>query len=44
MADNYGSDYLTIVDEDGTEFELEVLSKYAKSIKEIAQSRFTAVQ
>ena len=26
MADNYGSDYLTIVDEDGTEFELEVLS------------------
>lgn len=26
MADNYGSDFLTIVDEDGTEFELEVLS------------------
>lgn len=26
MADNYGSDYITIVDEDGTEFELEVLS------------------
>ena len=25
MADNYGSDYITIVDEDGTEFELEVL-------------------
>jgi RNA polymerase sporulation-specific sigma factor len=28
MADNYGSDYLTIVDEDGTEFELEVLRLY----------------
>jgi len=26
MADNYGSDYITIVDEDGTEYELEVLS------------------
>lgn len=26
MADNYGSDFITIVDEDGTEFELEVLS------------------
>ena len=26
MADNFGSDFLTIVDEDGTEFELEVLS------------------
>ena len=26
MADQYGSDFLTIVDEDGTEFELEVLS------------------
>lgn len=26
MADNYGSDFLTIVDEDGTEFELEVLT------------------
>ena len=26
MADNYGSDFLTIVDEDGTEYELEVLS------------------
>ena len=25
MADNYGSDYITIVDEDGEEFELEVL-------------------
>ena len=25
MADNYGSDFITIVDEDGTEFELEVL-------------------
>ena len=25
MADNYGSDYITIVDEDGTEYELEVL-------------------
>ena len=25
MADNYGSDYITIVDEDGQEFELEVL-------------------
>lgn len=24
--DNYGSDFMTIVDEDGTEFELEVLS------------------
>ena len=27
MADEYGSDYMTIVDEDGTEFELEVLSR-----------------
>ena len=26
MADYYGSDYITIVDEDGTEYELEVLS------------------
>jgi uncharacterized protein YrzB (UPF0473 family) len=26
MSENYGSDYMTIVDEDGTEFELEVLS------------------
>ena len=26
MSDAYGSDYMTIVDEDGTEFELEVLS------------------
>ena len=25
MAENYGSDFITIVDEDGTEFELEVL-------------------
>lgn len=26
MADSYGSDFITIVDEDGTEFELEVLT------------------
>jgi len=26
MEDQYGSDFLTIVDEDGTEYELEVLS------------------
>lgn len=26
MADRYGSDIMTIVDEDGTEFELEVLT------------------
>ena len=26
MANDFGSDYMTIVDEDGTEFELEVLS------------------
>ena len=26
MDNNFGSDYMTIVDEDGTEFELEVLS------------------
>lgn len=26
MADDYGSDFITIVDEDGTEYELEVLS------------------
>ena len=26
MEDMYGSDFMTIVDEDGTEFELEVLS------------------
>ena len=26
MEDNYGSDFITIVDEDGTEYELEVLS------------------
>lgn len=26
MSDSYGSDFITIADEDGTEFELEVLS------------------
>ena len=26
MSDHYGSDFITIADEDGTEFELEVLS------------------
>lgn len=26
MADNYGSDFITICDEDGTEYELEVLT------------------
>ena len=26
MANDYGSDFMTIVDEDGTEYELEVLS------------------
>ena len=26
MSDNYGSDFMTIVDEDGTEYELEVLT------------------
>lgn len=26
MENNYGSDFMTIVDEDGTEYELEVLS------------------
>lgn len=26
MSDHYGSDFITITDEDGTEFELEVLS------------------
>lgn len=26
MADNFGSDFMTIVDEDGTEYELEVLT------------------
>lgn len=26
MADRYGSDFITIADEDGTEFELEVLA------------------
>lgn len=26
MEDQYGSDYMTIVDEDGTEYELEVLT------------------
>ena len=26
MSDQYGSDFMTLVDEDGTEFELEVLS------------------
>lgn len=26
MSDEYGSDYITIVDEDGTEYELEVLT------------------
>ncbi|MBQ3251701.1 MAG: DUF1292 domain-containing protein [Oscillospiraceae bacterium] len=26
MTDHFGSDFMTIVDEDGTEFELEVLS------------------
>ena len=27
MDNNYGSDYMTIVDEDGTEYELEVLRR-----------------
>jgi len=27
MADNYGSDFITISDEDGQEFELEVLTE-----------------
>lgn len=26
MADDYGSDFMTIVDEDGTEYELEILT------------------
>ena len=26
MSDQYGSDFMTIIDEDGTEYELEVLS------------------
>ena len=26
MADTFGSDYMTIIDEDGTEYEIEVLS------------------
>ena len=26
MSDNYGSDFITIVDEDGTEYELEILT------------------
>ena len=26
MADNFGSDFITIVDEDGTQYELEVLT------------------
>ena len=26
MSENYGSDFITIVDEDGTEFELDVLT------------------
>ena len=26
MSDEYGSDFITIVDEDGTEYELEILS------------------
>ena len=26
MADEYGSDFITIVDEDGTEYELEILA------------------
>ena len=26
MADNYGSDFMTIVDEDGQEYELEILT------------------
>ena len=26
MAEDYGSDFMTIVDEDGTEFELEILT------------------
>ena len=27
MEDQYGSDFMTIIDEDGTEFELEILSQ-----------------
>ena len=29
MSDEYGSDFLTIIDEDGTEYELEVLTTIA---------------
>ena len=28
MADNFGSDFMTIVDEDGTEYEIEILSTF----------------
>ena len=31
MADQYGSDYITIVDEDGTEYELEVIDACLQS-------------
>lgn len=38
MEDNYGSDFITISDEDGTEYELEVLSQF-----EHKGSRYMAV-
>ena len=38
MEENYGSDFITISDEDGTEFELEVLSEF-----EYQGSRYLAV-
>ena len=42
MADNYGSDFITIVDEDGTEFELEV--SILKSVEEDGESILCAIE
>ena len=42
MEDQYGSDFLTIVDEDGTEYELEV--SILKSVEEDGESILCAIE
>ena len=42
MEDQYGSDFITIVDEDGTEYELEV--SILKSVEEDGESILSAIE
>ena len=48
MEDQYGSDFITIVDEDGKEYELEVLStlevSILKSTEEDGEPLLTAIE